>query len=108
MTVHHSRDTNRKQWSETRTLELKGFSRLLRTATRHLLGSDGETLGSGQQGRKTLPLSLSVKEVEKGGERDQRLEIKWLQKVWKQILSLVLASIESAGSSLVSNMRFKS
>ena len=37
MNVHHSRDTARKQWSETRTLSLRGLSRLLRTITRSLL-----------------------------------------------------------------------
>ena len=38
MTVHHSRDTTHKQWSETQTLALKGLSRLLRMVTRNLLG----------------------------------------------------------------------
>ena len=38
MTVHHSRDSTHKQWSETQTLALKGLSRLLRMVTRNLLG----------------------------------------------------------------------
>ena len=37
MNVHHSRDTAKKQWSETRTLSLRGLSRLIRTITRSLL-----------------------------------------------------------------------
>jgi C-terminal region of Mon2 protein len=37
MNVHHSRDTANKQWSETRTLSLRGLSRLLRTITKSLL-----------------------------------------------------------------------
>lgn len=37
MTVHHSRDSTHKQWSETQTLALKGLSRLLRMVTRNLL-----------------------------------------------------------------------
>ena len=37
MNVHHSRDTAQKQWSETRTLSLRGLSRLLRTITKSLL-----------------------------------------------------------------------
>ena len=37
MNVHHSRDTVNKQWSETRTLSLRGLSRLLRTITKGLL-----------------------------------------------------------------------
>jgi len=37
MTVHHSRDTAAKQWSETRSLALRGLSRVIKTCTRLLL-----------------------------------------------------------------------
>lgn len=37
MSVHHSRDTAHKQWSETRVIALRGLSRVLRTCTRLLL-----------------------------------------------------------------------
>ena len=37
MSVHHSRDTAHKQWSETRVIGLRGLSRVLRTCTRLLL-----------------------------------------------------------------------
>eukprot|EP00597_Dinobryon_sp_UTEXLB2267_P010966 CAMPEP_0170099810 /NCGR_PEP_ID=MMETSP0020_2-20130122/1260_1 /TAXON_ID=98059 /ORGANISM="Dinobryon sp., Strain UTEXLB2267" /LENGTH=2023 /DNA_ID=CAMNT_0010322537 /DNA_START=155 /DNA_END=6224 /DNA_ORIENTATION=- len=37
MSVHHSRDTAQKQWSETRVLALRGLSRVIRTCTRFLL-----------------------------------------------------------------------
>eukprot|EP01041_Mallomonas_annulata_P004581 gene4581-9106_t len=38
MTVHHSRDTAHKQWSETRVLALRGVARLFRACSRLLLG----------------------------------------------------------------------
>jgi hypothetical protein len=37
MSVHHSRDTAHKQWSETRVIALRGLARVLRTCTRLLL-----------------------------------------------------------------------
>jgi hypothetical protein len=37
MTMHHSRDTARKQWCETSVLALRGLSRVVRTCTRLLL-----------------------------------------------------------------------
>lgn len=37
MTVHHSRDTTFKQWSETRSLALLGLEQVLMTSTRFLL-----------------------------------------------------------------------
>lgn len=37
MAMHHSRDTAQKQWAETRTLVLRGLSRVVRTVTRLLL-----------------------------------------------------------------------
>jgi hypothetical protein len=37
MTMHHSRDSAHKQWSETRVLALRGMLRLLRTCTKILL-----------------------------------------------------------------------
>lgn len=37
MAVHHSRDTAAKQWSETRSLALRGLSRVIKTCTKLLL-----------------------------------------------------------------------
>eukprot|EP01035_Chromulina_nebulosa_P021214 gene21214-27479_t len=37
MTVHHSRDTAHKQWSETQVLALKGIARILKVCTKILL-----------------------------------------------------------------------
>ena len=37
MTLHHSRDTAHKQWSETRVLALKGLARVIKTCTWLLL-----------------------------------------------------------------------
>eukprot|EP01035_Chromulina_nebulosa_P067876 gene67876-93003_t len=37
MSVHHSRDTAQKQWSETRVLALRGLSRVIKFCTRFLL-----------------------------------------------------------------------
>eukprot|EP01038_Epipyxis_sp_PR26KG_P012463 gene12463-16716_t len=37
MSVHHSRDTAQKQWSETRVLALRGLSRVLKTCTKFLV-----------------------------------------------------------------------
>jgi hypothetical protein len=37
MAVHHSRDTAHKQWSETRSLALRGLSRVFKTCTKNLL-----------------------------------------------------------------------
>lgn len=37
MTVHHSRDTAHKQWTETQVLALKGVARVLKSCARHLL-----------------------------------------------------------------------
>ena len=37
MAVHHSRDTAHKQWSETRSIALKGLARVVRTCTKSLL-----------------------------------------------------------------------
>lgn len=37
MTVHHSRDTAHKQWSESRVLALKGLIRVVRTCSKQLL-----------------------------------------------------------------------
>lgn len=40
MTVHHSRDTAQKQWSETQVLALRGLSRVVKTCTKLLLQED--------------------------------------------------------------------
>ena len=40
MTLHHSRDTAHKQWSETRVLALKGLARVIKTCTWLLLHED--------------------------------------------------------------------
>ena len=37
MAVHHSRDTAHKQWSETRSIALKGLARVVRTCSKSLL-----------------------------------------------------------------------
>jgi hypothetical protein len=37
MTVHHSRDTAHKQWSETRVLALRGLARIIRACTKVLI-----------------------------------------------------------------------
>ena len=37
MAIHHSRDTAHKQWSETRSLALRGLSRVFKTCTKNLL-----------------------------------------------------------------------
>ena len=37
MTLHHSRDTAQKQWSETRVLALRGLARVIKTCTSILL-----------------------------------------------------------------------
>ena len=75
MNIHHSRDTANKQWSETRTLSLRGLSRLLRTVTRGLL-HESDSWFKREVWHKALALShVSIETVDDSGPETSNTEI---------------------------------